>query len=66
METFRYRGRDLAVVDLGDRWRVTFGQREIEDPHLDGALAQALGMTTSAALPVARRMLEAEPGTELA
>ena len=53
------------MSDLGDRWRVAIDDSVVEHRFLDHALAELLGESSSSVLGLVRRLLEAEPGSEI-
>jgi hypothetical protein len=62
---FTLHGAELVVTRFDGRWRLEWQGRIAESPHLDHALAELIEERPSSIMPLAIRVLRAEPGTAL-
>jgi hypothetical protein len=56
--TLRHNGNDILLTPVEDGWRVQYRGREVESPYLEFAIANALGIEASDAIPLATRLLD--------
>jgi hypothetical protein len=63
--SYVFDGKPLEVMELPDRWRISYDGKEVEHANIDHALAGAVGRSPGLVLGLVRQILNSEPGSDL-
>ncbi len=63
--SYVFDGKELAVVESQDGWRVNHDGKEVEHANIDHALAGAVRRSPGLMLGLVRQILNSAPGSDL-